>query len=120
MDAAWQPTALSAVLANIFMVKVEADVVRPFNPPFYDRSVDDCFSKKKKDKPDALYERLNRYHSNIVFTVEENPDHFLDTAFSYTNKFNWQRLQETGETTNTLEIGGPYQVEKELHHWRTP
>ena len=104
MDAAWQPTALSAVLANIFMVKVEADVVRPFNPPFYDRSVDDCFSKKKKDKPDALYERLNR----------------LDTTFSYTNKFNWQRLQETGETTNTLEIGGPYQVEKELHHWRTP
>ena len=79
---------LSPVLANIFMAKLEADVVRPFNPPFYDRYVDDCFSKKKKDEPDALFERLNCYHPNIVFTDEENPGHFLDTAFSYTNKFN--------------------------------
>ena len=48
MDAAWQP--LSPVLANIFMAKLEADVVRPFNPPFYDRYVGDCFSKKKKGR----------------------------------------------------------------------
>ena len=78
---------LSPVLANIFMAKLEADVVRPFNPPFYDRYVDDCFSKKKKGETDVLFERLNRYHPNIVFMVEENPDHFLDTAFSYSNKF---------------------------------
>ena len=38
---------LSPVLANIFMAKLEADVVRPFNPPSYDRYVDECFSKKK-------------------------------------------------------------------------
>ena len=73
--------------APYFMAKLEADVVWPFNPPFYDRYVDDCFSKKKKGEPDALLERLNCYHPNIVFTVEENPNHFLDTAFSYTNKF---------------------------------
>ena len=36
---------LSPVLANIFMAKLEEDVVRPYNPPFYDRYVDD-FSKK--------------------------------------------------------------------------
>ena len=88
---------LSPVLANIFMAKLEADVVRPFNPPFYDRYVDDCFSKKKKDEPDALFERLNRYHPNIVFTVEENPDHFLDTAFSYTNKFNCSVFKKPGK-----------------------
>ena len=41
---------LSPVLENIFMAKLEADVVRPFNPPFCDRYVDDCFSKKKKDE----------------------------------------------------------------------
>jgi len=35
----------SPVLSNIFMAKLEADVVQPFNPPFYDRYVDDCFSK---------------------------------------------------------------------------
>ena len=60
------------------MAKLEADVVRRFNPPFYDRYADDCFSKNKKDEPDALlFERLNRYHPNIVFTVEENPSSTL-------------------------------------------
>ena len=79
---------LSPVLANIFMAKLESDVVRPYNPPFYDRYVDDCFSKKNKGEPDDLLARLNSYHPNIVFTVDENPDHFLDTAFTYDNKFN--------------------------------
>ena len=43
--------SLSPVLANIFMPKLESDVVRPFNPTFYDQYVDDCFSKKKKKQP---------------------------------------------------------------------
>ena len=82
-DGCGMGNPLSPVLANIFMSKLEADVVRPFNPTFYDRYVDDCFSKKRKDEPDQLLDRLNNYHPNIKFTVEENPDHFLDTAFSY-------------------------------------
>ncbi|KAL9977773.1 hypothetical protein ACROYT_G015213 [Oculina patagonica] len=97
IDGCGMGNPLSPVLANIFMAKLEADVVRPFNPPFYDRYVDDCFSKKKKGEPDALLERLNRYHPNIVFTVEENPDHFLDTAFSYTNKFNCSVFKKPGK-----------------------
>ena len=56
-----------------------------------------CFSKRKEDEPDALFEWLNRYHPNIVFTVEENPDHFLDTAFSYTNKFNCSVFKKPGK-----------------------
>ena len=71
IDGCSMGNPLSPVLANVFMAKLEADVVRPFNPPFYDRYVDDCFSKKKKAGPDALFVRLNRYHPNIVFTVEE-------------------------------------------------
>ena len=39
----------------------------------------------RKDKPDDLLERLNNYHPNIVFIDKENPDHFLDTAFTYDN-----------------------------------
>ena len=97
IDGCGMGNPLSPVLANIFMAKLEADAVRPFNPPFYDRYVDDCFSKKKKDEPDALFERLNRYHPNIVFTVEENPDHFLDTAFSHTNKFNCSVFKKPGK-----------------------
>ena len=84
-DGCGMGNPLSPVVANIFMSKLEADVVRPYNPTFYDRYVDDCFSKKRKDEPDKLLDRLNNYHPNINFTVEENPDHFLDTAFTYGN-----------------------------------
>ena len=97
IDGCGMGSPLSPVLANIFMAKLEADVVRPFNPPFYDRYVDDCFSRKKKDEPEALFERLNRYHPNIVFTVKENPGHLLDTAFSYTNKFNCSVFKKPGK-----------------------
>ena len=92
---------LSPVLGNIFMAKLEADVVRPFNPPFYDRYVDDCFSKKKKGKSDALFERVNRYHPNIAFTVEENPMTFSilplviptsSIAASSRNRENYQHI----------------------------
>lgn len=77
---------LSPVLANIFMAKLENDVVTQHQPAFYDRYVDDCFSKKVKDQPDELLDKLNNYHPNITFTVEENPDHFLDTSFNYQNQ----------------------------------
>ena len=30
-----------------------------------------------------LLEKLNSYDPNINFTVEENPDHFLDTSFNH-------------------------------------
>ena len=84
-DGCGMGNSLSPVLANIFMTKLEADVVRPINPPFYDRYVEDVFSKRKQDEPNRLSEQLNSYHPDIQFTVEENPDHFLDTAFSYDN-----------------------------------
>ena len=50
IDGCGMGNPLSPVLANIFMAKLESDVVRPSNPPFYDRYVDDCFSKRKKWK----------------------------------------------------------------------
>ena len=43
---------------------------------------------KPSQNPDDLLEHLNSHHPTIVFTVEENPDHFLDTSFTYVNKFN--------------------------------
>ena len=89
---------LSPVIANIFMSKLEADVVRPSNPPFYDRYVDDIFSNRKQDEPDHLLDQLNNYHPNVQFTVEENPDHFLDTAFSYeNNRFNRRVYRKPGK-----------------------
>ena len=74
---------LSPIHVNIFMSKPKTDVVRPYNPPFYDRYVDDCFSKKKTEAPDERFKQLNDYHPSIKFTVhvEESPASFLDTAF---------------------------------------
>jgi len=66
--------------------------------------VDDCFSKKKKDKPVDLLELLNNYHPNIVFTVEENPDHFLDNAKSTRNRENYLRIGSRKFLQNRKEI----------------
>ena len=86
IDGCGMGNPLSPGSTNIFMTKLETDVVRPYNPPYYDAHVDDCFSKKVKVEPDQLFERLNNYHPNISFTAEQNPDHFLDTKFKYENR----------------------------------
>ena len=62
---------LSPVLANIFMVKLESDIVAPSQPTSYLLYVDDCFSIKEKNQPDPLLKRLNSYHPNIQFTYNK-------------------------------------------------
>ena len=96
---------LSPTLANIFMCKLEADVVTPLNLPFYNRYVDDCCTKRKANAPDILLENLDSYHPNIKFTVEETPDHFLDTAFTH---------QEGNFITKVHQKPGKLQV-----HWKS-
>ena len=87
------------------MCKLEADVVTPLNLPFYNRYVDDCCTKRKVNALDILLENLNSYHPNIKFTVEENPDHFLDTAFTH---------QEKNFVTNVHQKSGKLQA-----HWKS-
>ena len=77
----WCPMggSISVVFSDFFMCKMEDDVVIPIKPIFYKRYVDDSYVRKKKDTKDALFEKLNSYHNNIVLTIEENPTKFLDT-----------------------------------------
>ena len=75
--------SLSVDFADIFMNKLERDVVIPRDPTLYLRYVDDTFNRRKKNVPDDLFNSLNNYHPNIKYTVEENPKHFLDTAIIY-------------------------------------
>ena len=70
---------LSVILSNIFMTMLEKDVVLPMKPSFYKRYVDDVISRRKKNMPDILLQKMNEYHPRIKFTVEENPQKFLDT-----------------------------------------
>ena len=71
---------LSGRFADIFMNRLERDVVIPRNPPLYCRFVDDQYNRRKKNVPDELFTALNSYHRNLRFTIEENPDHFLESV----------------------------------------
>ena len=76
---------LSVTFSNIYMTKMERDVVHPFNPVFYRRYVDDIYNRRKINKKDDLYEVLNKYHKNIKLAVEKSPSKFLDTRLLVNN-----------------------------------
>ena len=78
---------ISVVFSDIFVNKFERDIVIPIAPNLYKHYVD-IFVKRKKNKPDDLYNALNNYHPNINLTVEVNPKRFLDTEIiSNSNRF---------------------------------
>ena len=71
---------ISVVMSEIFMRKLEQDIVIPKNPLIYLRYVDDCFHRRKKDN-DSFLNELNEYHPKIKFTCDKiNVEKkFLDT-----------------------------------------
>ena len=77
--------SLSGTLAGIFMKKLEADVVEPERPILYRRFVDDVYRRRLRNRDDTLFKKLNSYHPNTKFTVDPNPDQFLDTAIHREN-----------------------------------
>ena len=81
---------LSVTFSDIYMVKMENDVVAPSKHIFYHRFVDDIYSRWKLGD-NLLFDQLNNYHPNIKLTIELNPSKFLDTKLSNINgvyKFN--------------------------------
>ena len=95
---------LSVTFSDIYMVKMENDVVIPSKPIFYRRFVDDIYSRRKLGD-NVLFDRLNSYHPNIKLTIEVNPSKFLDTKLTNINgayKFNVY-----GKTQNYLQHGPP-------------
>ena len=70
---------ISVVFSDIYVSKMEEDIVTPMKPHFYKRYVDDTYIRRKKNEPDSLFEKLNSYHPNIKLTIKKNPTKFLDT-----------------------------------------
>ena len=70
---------MSVVFTDIYMCKMEDDVVVSIKPIFYKRFVDGTYIRRKKNTKNELFEKLNTYHDNIKFTIKENPTKFLDT-----------------------------------------
>ena len=90
VDGCTMGGSLSGTFSDIYMVKMENDVVIPSNPIFYRRFVDDIYSRRKLGD-NVLFDELNNYHPNIKLTIEVNPSKILDTKLISINgayKFN--------------------------------
>ena len=74
---------LFVMSSDIYMTKKDEEVVKPTNPKFYKRFVDDIINKNKKDQPDLLFDNLNDHHPNIKYTIETMPQKFPDTKLIY-------------------------------------
>ena len=69
---------VSVVLSDIYMFKMEEDVVVLAKPIIYKRYLDDAYIRRIKNVNDELFQNLNSYNKNIKLTFEENPRKFLD------------------------------------------
>ena len=77
---------ISVVFSDIYVCKMEEDLVIPANPIFHKTSVDNTYVWRKKHKTEKLFIDLNSYHENIKLTLEINPNKFLDTDIIRTNQ----------------------------------
>ena len=67
------------------MTKTDRKAVEPTKSQFYKRFVDDIINKRYKDHPDNLFRSLNSSHPKIKYTIEVDPDKFLDTKIIQKN-----------------------------------
>ena len=51
------------------MARTDNEVVKPMNPLFYKRFVDDIYSERNKFQQDVLFEALSDFHPNIELTI---------------------------------------------------
>ena len=61
---------ISLVFSDVFMYKMELDVVVPATPIFCKRYVDDTYVWKKGNDVHKLFEELNSHNENITLTLE--------------------------------------------------
>ena len=90
--------------SDIFIIKMENDVVIPSKPIFYHRFIDDIYSRRSFGD-NALFDRSNSYHPNSELTIEVNPSRFLEpnspTSMVPINS------TSIGKTQNYLHPGPP-------------
>ena len=101
MDGCTMGERLPVTFSDIYMVKMENDVVIPSKPIFYRRFVDGSYSRQELGDH-ILFDQLNSYHPNIKLTIKVNLSKFLNTKLTNINgiyKFNVYR--------NYLHRGSP-------------
>ena len=73
----------SVTFSNIFLVKLEDDILVPFKPMFYRRYVDDMYNRRKFITSDIPFDWSNNYHPQIKPNIDLSPKKFLDTKLNY-------------------------------------
>ena len=68
---------ISVIFGDIYMCKMEDEVVAPVKQIFYKRYVDETYVRRKKNTKDELFEKLNTHHDKIKLMIEENPTMLL-------------------------------------------
>ena len=91
---------ISVVFTDIYMCRMEDDVVAPLKLIFYKRYVDDTYVRKK-NATDELFEKFNTYPDNIKLTIEENPTKSLDTE---TVRHNSDNITKVYTRSNTFPV----------------
>ena len=95
---------LSAILADIDMIRSKNEAVRRLNPSFYKRSVDDIYTKRNKNAANVLLKNLSSLHTNIVPTIK-NLKKFLDTKVVLSTWNNQHFcLQKRNRISNAVHI----------------
>ena len=69
---------MSVVTSDIYVYKMEEDIVAPLKPLFHKRYANDTCVRRKKNETRELYNVLNSNHQNIKLTLELDPAKFLD------------------------------------------
>ena len=64
---------VSVVFSNIFLSKMELDLVVPAKSILYKHYVNDTYVRRKKNEIDKLFEELKSYNKNIKLMLEVNP-----------------------------------------------
>ena len=70
---------LSVIFSDIYINKIEKNVAKPTKLQFYKRFLDDIINKRYKNQPDNLFQALISNHPKVKYTIEVDPDIFLDT-----------------------------------------
>ena len=72
---------------EIYMAKMENDIVIPSKPIFHSWFVEEIYSRKKIGDNVLFNNRLNNYHLKIKITIELNSSKFLDTKLTNIDGF---------------------------------
>ena len=75
---------ISVALSDIYVCKMEGDIVAPSKLVFCKRYLNDTYVKRKKNNIDELYNALNLYHQNIKQTLELHPTEIIRSNFKIT------------------------------------